>query len=57
MTDSIIVGAIIAVALFFFIRRIVRTFTAKTPSCGCTGCGASGCPSGGKSDSPCCDRH
>ncbi|MEF2230666.1 MAG: FeoB-associated Cys-rich membrane protein [Pseudodesulfovibrio sp.] len=56
MTDIIIVGVIVAIALLFFVRRIVRTFTAKTPSCGCSGCGGSGCPSGGRNAPSCCSR-
>jgi len=57
MTDTIIVGVIVAIALIFFVRRIVRTFTAKTPSCGCSGCGGSCGSSGDKSKSSCCSHH
>ena len=57
MIDTIIVGVIVAIALFFFIRRMVRTFTAKTPTCGCSGCGGSACSSGSKDAPSCCSRH
>ncbi|WP_207259711.1 FeoB-associated Cys-rich membrane protein [Desulfovibrio sp. Huiquan2017] len=48
MLDTIIVGAIIAIAAFFVGRRLLRSFTAKQPSCGCGGCGQSGSCSGAK---------
>jgi len=48
MLDTIIVVAIIAVAAYFVGRRLFRTFTAKQPSCGCSGCGQSGSCSGSK---------
>jgi hypothetical protein len=54
MLDTIIVVAIVAIAAFFVGRRILRSFTAKQPGCGCGGCGQSGSCSGIK-DSP--DQH
>ncbi|EGB14002.1 hypothetical protein DND132_0787 [Pseudodesulfovibrio mercurii] len=48
MLDTIIVGAIVAVAAFFVGRRLLRSFSAKHPSCGCSGCGQSGSCSGMK---------
>jgi hypothetical protein len=51
MFDTIIVVAIVAVAAFFVGRKILRTFTARQPACGCSGCGQS-CSCSGIKDSP-----
>lgn len=39
MLDTILVIAIVAIAALYVGRRLYRQFSAKTPSCGCSGCG------------------
>lgn len=59
MFDTIIVVAIVAVAAYYVGRRLLKPFTSKQASCGCSGCGQSGSCGGSIKDGPdrpgCCD--